>query len=865
MEKRRPDLAPYQFFATLLAWVAGTWAQLLQASLNDAYFYALYLTLAGIFVAYIAINSIAKSTSNKRKNFQLIMPICMLLASGCTAFGLTGLRAVAYASHQLQPAHEGRDIEVIGVVSAMPHINEMGTRFQLDVESSQLLSIVDETKIKQVVNLPSKISLSWYGGVFGAAEIAGDMGHTGSMATMQRKPMPILPGERWKMTVRLKAPHGNSNPSGFDFELWLWEQGIQATGYVRTGANDAAPVRLMQTWHHPVEQLRFKVREAIFAHMSSSNISPNAYKNSSEAGIVAALVTGDQQSIDRADWDIFRTTGVAHLMSISGLHITMFAWGAVLIVGSLYRRSTRLCLAYPATNAGLLGGLMLATGYAVFSGWGVPSQRTILMLATVTLLKLLGKRWPWPTVWMLACAVVVVVDPWALLQAGFWLSFVAVGVLFATDLSTGTSQPPGHYQTDVSASTNTDTDAFLKPNLVVALREKLWMSGREQFIITLVLAPLTLLLFGQVSVVGLLTNALAIPWVTLVVTPLAMLGTLFSPIWDLAGLAVHGLSRFLALLAILPFATVSVAVPHLLVSTIAVLGGVLLVLPWPWPLRLLGLPLLLPVILWQAPRSADGQFELIAADIGQGNAVIVRTTNHTLVYDAGPRYSIDSDAGHRVLVPLLRATNEKVDVVMLSHRDIDHSGGIKSVLTMHPKANFISSIESTHELQSIRRAQRCVAGQTWQWDGVDFVVLYPSASDYDSPKKSNAMSCVLRISTAQASVLLAGDVELAQEASLVVEQKALKSTVLLVPHHGSKTSSSAAFLDAVQPQIAVVQAGYRNRFGHPAASVMERYKERNVKVVDTAHCGALQWSSSTPKETRCHRDVGKRYWHHQVP
>ena len=261
--------------------------------------------------------------------------------------------------------------------------------------------------------------------------------------------------------------------------------------------------------------------------------------------------------------------------------------------------------------------------------------------------------------------------------------------------------------------------------------------------------------------------------------------------------------------------------------------------------------------------------------MGQGNAVIIRTAKHTLVYDAGPRYSIDSDAGHRVLVPLLRATNESVDTVMLSHRDSDHSGGVKSVLAMHPKANFISSIESTHELQALRPAQRCMAGQSWQWDGVDFAVLHPSASDYESPQKSNAMSCVLRISTSQASVLLAGDVELAQEARLVSNQPVgglgglnstdLKSTLLLVPHHGSKTSSSAAFLDAVQPQLAVVQAGYRNRFGHPAASVLERYNERNIKVMDTAHCGALLWTSSSANETRCQREIGKRYWHHQVP
>jgi competence protein ComEC len=394
---------------------------------------------------------------------------------------------------------------------------------------------------------------------------------------------------------------------------------------------------------------------------------------------------------------------------------------------------------------------------------------------------------------------------------------------------------------------------------------KLWQGGREQFIITLVLAPLTLLLFGQVSVVGLVANALAIPWVTLVVTPLAMLGTVFSPMWDLAGLAVHALSRFLGLLATLPFATVSVAVPHLVLSVIAVLGGILLVLPWAWQLRLLGLPLLLPVILWQAPRPADGQFELIAADVGQGNAVVIRTARHTLVYDGGPRYSTDSDAGHRVLVPLLRRTNESVDTVMLSHRDSDHSGGIKSVLSMHPTANFISSIEDAHELQAFRPVERCVAGRSWQWDGVDFFVLHPSASDYESAQKSNAMSCVLRISTPQASVLLAGDIELTQEARLVADQKTLKSTLLLVPHHGSKTSSSAAFLDAVQPQFAVVQAGYRNRFGHPATSVLERYNERNIKVIDTAHCGALLWSSSSPKETRCQRDIAKRYWHHSVP
>jgi competence protein ComEC len=883
MEKSRAKLNAW--FLTLLAWVVGTWLQLLQPVLNHASVYLSLCLIAIAFIAYLAIYKVAKKYELNAYRHAA----SLVLVSGCLAFGLTGLRALNFASHTLLPSFEGHDIEVVGVVAAMPQISESGTRFQLNVESAQLLQTVDAVQTKQNVELPTKISLSWYGGVFGVEQKAPQQHAQNNLKeerdqiaiALQRAPMPMSPGERWKMTVRLKAPHGNSNPGGFDFELWLWEQGIQATGYVRVGVNDAVPVRLTQTWQHPVEQLRYKVREAIFTRMSKGDSSENSTSysststsissHSSEAGIVAALVTGDQQSIERADWDVFRTTGVAHLMSISGLHITMFAWGAVLVVGWLYRRSTRLCMVYPATHAAMLGGLLLATLYAIFSGWGVPSQRTIWMLATVTFLRLVGKRWPWPTVWMLACVVVVIVDPWALLQAGFWLSFVAVGVLFATDMNQHENLQK---RANITAASHGQVQeqhqaASRSRGLLETIKYKLWMGSREQFIITSVLAPLTLLLFGQVSVVGLLANALAIPWVTLVVTPLAMLGTLCSPLWDMAGMASHALRLYLGVLAEMPFATISMATPPVFISALGVVAGALMVMPWPWRLRLLGLPMLFTVILWQVPRPAVGQFELLAADIGQGNGLIVRTASHTLVYDAGPRFSVDSDAGYRVLVPLLRRTHESVDTVMLSHRDIDHSGGIKSVLTMHPKANFISSVENTHELQTFRSVQRCIAGQTWQWDGVDFAVLHPSAEDYESPKKPNAMSCVLRISTKQNSALLAGDLEQAQELRLVAElpSKAiiLKSTVLLVPHHGSKTSSSGAFLDAVQPQLAIVQAGYRNRFGHPAASVMARYSERSIKVIDTAHCGAMRWSSAAPNDTHCQREVARRYWHHQVP
>jgi competence protein ComEC len=281
---------------------------------------------------------------------------------------------------------------------------------------------------------------------------------------------------------------------------------------------------------------------------------------------------------------------------------------------------------------------------------------------------------------------------------------------------------------------------------------------------------------------------------------------------------------------------------------------------------MLGLPLMLPVMFWLAPRPALGHFELLAADIGQGNAVIVQTANHALVYDAGPRFSRESDAGHRVLVPLLRALDVKVDTVVLSHRDIDHTGGALAVLTMQPQAALLSSIEDQHELQGLRKATRCMAGQHWLWDGVDFDILQPYVTDYEVANKTNAMSCVLRISNGKQVALLTGDIEQPQEARLIDNAKSsLKSDVLLVPHHGSKTSSSAAFLDAVQPHIALVQAGYRNRFGHPADVVMDRYDERKIEVFDSPHCGATTWASSAPGEVKCQRFQALRYWHHRVP
>ena len=872
--------------ALLAGFVAGVALQLGQATLFPT---ATYVVLTAVAVLVLS------CVMGRIKRFGVAFLAAALL-SAAFGFGVTGLRACAFEKTALNPALEGKDILVTGEVLAMPQVSEDGLRFRLAVQSAQSNG--------QAVSLPPQIYLGWYAGFGtkpaspGKSPVAPavnrpaepDSGEAPEFSLeLQRQPQNLRAGERWQMTVRLKAPHGNSNPHGFDYELWLWEQDLQATGYVRAGPRDVPPKKLDTTWSHPIERARQAVREAIFERVDNRQL----------AGVLAALVVGDQNAIERADWDVFRATGVAHLMSISGLHITMFAWVASRLLAGLWRRSARLspalCLYCPASSAGALGGLLLAVLYALFSGWGLPAQRTIWMLATVVLLRQSGKQWPWPMVWLLAMAVVVTFDPWALMQAGFWLSFVAVGVLFAAGQPQG-EQAQSESQNAINSIAEDrhmdcrgglfDAEKSAKHRLwpgrlfsrcrwlwfrikrpAAGLGRSLLQLTKEQWIVTLALTPLSLLLFNQVSLVGLLANAVAIPWVTLLVTPLAMLGVLWSPVWDAAAGAVRLLTWFLQALAAWPLASVSVAAAPFLYAITGVLGGVLLAMRLPWHLRLLGVPLMLPVLLWQPMRPAVGQFEVLGADIGQGNALVVRTASHSLVYDTGPRFSRESDAGHRVLVPLLRAMGERIDMLVLSHRDLDHIGGAPAVLAMQPQATLLSSIEDGHALQTLRTSTRCTAGQHWRWDGVDFEVLHPSAADYDAANKSNAMSCVLRISSGGHTALLAGDLEAAQELRLVndpVLKEKLRADFLLVPHHGSKTSSSAVFLDAVQPRFALAQAGYRNRFGHPVDSVLARYHERGIQVVKSPVCGAALWRSDQPGELFCQRQLNVRYWHHRT-
>jgi competence protein ComEC len=367
----------------------------------------------------------------------------------------------------------------------------------------------------------------------------------------------------------------------------------------------------------------------------------------------------------------------------------------------------------PAVTAARWGGLLAAAAYALLAGWGVPAQRTVWMLAAAALLMRLGVRWPWTMVLLVVAAVVAAIDPWALLQTGFWLSFVAVGLLLASEPAARETLPRAGGR-------------------LAALWRAMRHGARTQVIATLGLAPLTLLFFQQVSVVGFVANLVAIPLVTLLVTPLALLGVLLPPLWSLAALLVQGLSALLGVLAAWPGAVWTAAAAPWWMQAAALIGAALLVMPLPWALRALALPLMLPLFAPPVARPAEGAMQVLVADVGQGSAVLVRTRFHALLHDSGAQYTRDSDAGTRVLLPLLRALGvTRLDLPMLAALDV--------------KA-LSSSLEAGHPLLAgPRPQQRCEAGQAWVWDGVQFRVLHPRAQDYARPNpKPNTLSCVAR-------------------------------------------------------------------------------------------------------------------------
>ena len=711
--------------------------------------------------------------------------VVLVIAGGFGGYGVAAWRAELRLADALASEWEWRDVEVVGVVAGLPQSSERGVRFLFEVERVATPDAI----------VPGRISLMWY----------AERGKGGAVGD---SPPTIRAGERWRVTVRLKRPRGLANPHGFDFEPWALERGIRATGYVRARDGAERLAERVDGWPYTLHRWRGEIRDSMRAHLEGARL----------GGVLVALVIGDQDAIAPADWETFWRTGVGHLMSISGLHITMLAALAFAVAFHVWVRIPRLALRIPARKAAVVAGTVAALAYALMTGYAVPAQRTFVMLAAIALCILLERHGSASRVLALAALAVLLVDPWAVLSAGFWLSFGAVAAIFyAMALRT---RPAGRTHAAFS----------------------------EQLAVTVIMVPMLMALFQEVSLVSPLANAFAIPVVSLVVVPLALAGA-FLPLAFLLD-AAHALMTWLMVplewLAELPLAMLESHAPAGWTVAAALVGALWVLAPRGVPMRCAGFVWMAPMFVVLPPRPGPGEAWLDVLDVGHGLAVVVRTQFHALAYDAGPSWSAESDSGSRIVVPFLRGEGVgRLDGLVVSHADDDHYGGAASVARSRRPAWLLSPLPESDPLHgSVGESIRCVAGQRWTWDGVAFEALHPAEAMYAEmagrkPRKENDRGCVVRVMTGGAAALLAGDVEARSEGEMLARGAVLRSDVLVVPHHGSKTSSTAAFIDAVAPRWAMFSVGYRNRFRHPHASVVERYLERGAGLRRTDLEGAL--------------------------
>lgn len=771
----------------LIAFCFGVWLLQQQAALPAARWLWLLPLLSGVLLLPRRLVQPA-ATLARRLGVALL---CVALG-----FAWAAWRADSRLNDRLPEDWQGVDLVVVGVVNELPQANARGERFVLDIERV-LTSGAPALQRAQLTRY-------WPRG---------------------SAPRPTVhAGERWQFTVRLKRPYGTHNPHGFDLEARMLERGIAASGYVR---EQPLPQRLDLRAATPaawIATTRAAIRERIRATLGDA----------SYAGVVAALVIGDQRSIPHPQWRVFTRTGVNHLLSISGLHVTMIAALAGWAVAFGWRRWPRAAERLPARQAGLLAALLAAAGYAVLAGFQVPAQRTLFML-TVLVLAFWGRREPRPfsaLTW--ALFIVLLIDPWAVLSAGFWLSFGAMAAILWVTFGR------------------------------VAVPDKLrgWVTA--QAAVTLALAPALLLLFQQVSMVSPFANAIAIPVVSWLVTPLALLGVLVPPLWHLAVGLMAVLGQGLEWASALPWAVMARPAPAAWTIVLALVGAIWLLLPRGFPLRVLGgvlwLPLVFPVRAGVAPDS----FQADVIDVGQGTAILIRTTNRALLYDTGAAFG-DSDAGERIIVPYLRAIGVgELAGVIVSHDDNDHSGGLQSVLRDIPAAWLLHGLPAASPLlKSAPSPRHCHRGQRWQWDGVRFEILNPRASAYaEHNRRDNDYSCVLKVSLGEQSLLITGDAERRGELELIESGADLAATVLVVGHHGSRTSSLVEFIDQVAPRYGVFTVGYRNRYRHPHPQVVARLRDRNARILrsDTGGLIRLGFGEAGVQASE-YRPTHRRYWH----
>jgi len=718
------------------------------------------------------------------------------------------LFAQLYLQQQLQESLIGQDIVLEGVVRGLPDPGARSVRFDFEVDDYFFIDGESSELLKS--SMPSRLRLSWY-------YFKGE----------------IHSGEKWRLQVRLKPPHGMQNPGGFDYEKWLYQHGVHATGYIRKSAEN---IKIGES-----DALISSIREGLLSVLT--NLSDSRYE-----GLLQALTIGNKTAISSEQWQVLRLTGTSHLMAISGLHIGLVAGMVFFMVRRLV--PAFMCKYSSAFQIAAVASLIIAGFYALLAGFTVPTQRAFIMLLVMMLAVLLKRPAFSINTLSLALIAVLVMSPVSVLSVGFWLSFLAV-IIIAMVSTARVSGP----QTRLSA----------------------WLQGvRIQWLIALGMLPVGVLLFQQGSVISPVANMLVIPMVGFIIVPLSLLASLMSMIsteislWMFTNISelftyVWALLEWFAQAPLSSWQRSSIPYLH---SLIALVGALILLMPKGFPMRYSGLILLMPMLIYDYPRPDEREFWVDVLDVGQGLSVLVQTRDKSLLYDTGAKLSTRFDIGERVVVPYLTYIGlQKLDILIVSHADNDHAGGMDSVMRMVNVSQLLTESKLVKEKSRLDKPDKvCAAGQRWQWNGVNFEVLHPE-SYY---KKINNRSCVLKVWNKHYSLIIPGDIESRAEKEVLLKySERLSTDVLIVPHHGSNTSSSEHWLDMLQPQLSIVSAGYKNRFGHPTYKVLERYKKRGSRVINTANAGMIQLKLPDSSvdgliDAVEHRKVSTHYWNHRL-
>ena len=710
---------------------------------------------------------------------------------------------------------ERRKIQVVGIVAGLPQTTSNGVSFPFKVEQAHAG--------KRAVEVPEKIFLF--------KKHIEENGHL------------IDVGQRWRFSVRLKRPHGTMNPGVFDFERWLFERGVRATGAVMEDSPPDHNNMLLDGFVFSPMNAVHAVRSAIRDKIQ------RAVPDAECAGIITALVIGDQRAVPRRSWDVFSRTGVSHLVAISGLHIALVAGLLSGIAGFLWRRSfftrLQLPLLIPAQKAAVIVGVLTAVLYVLLAGAGIPARRTLAMIVIVGLALWTDRVVQVHKILLYAAVLILLFDPLALHQPGFWLSFMAVAMILY----------------------------LVVRHQAEPVRQGIWarlcqwgMSfARVQIAVTVGLFALTLFFWGRASIVGPIANAVAIPLFSFIVTPLALSGSILPEPLDTWVLSATDqllvvFCGFLDWIGNLPYSVWTVPFPSVYLVVFAIGGVLWLFAPKGWHWRIAGLGCFLPILALTSTSPEEGTFNATVLDVGQGGAVLVETSHHRMLFDTGPAFG-QSNAADRVIMPYLKSRGiESLDKVVVSHADMDHSGGLDTLLENMPVDEVVSSMVSYSGRLPVHP---CLAGDRWEWDGIHFTVLHPNAADYTYDKKTNELSCVVKVDSNNGSLLLTGDIEEQTEQDLVATYgDRLHSDVLMSPHHGSHTSSSLPFLMAVKPKQAVFQVGYRNRYHHPHPSVVKRYQLLDATMFRSDNDGAVLFTFDDDGiSAESFRKTSPRFWY----